>query len=153
MSAPKPRRSWVPSSRTSTSDHGMKRQPQGDCLEWMSSILGALHDTRHLRILELLMQQELCVSELVEALQLHKYEASRILGLLRHAGLLDDRREGRWIHYFVSKSVREDAFGRGLLKAIHARIIASGEMAEDFTRLEKHFAVGAEKAGTKPLAA
>ena len=101
MSALKPRRSWVPSSRTSTSDHGMKRQPQGDCLEWMSSILGALHDTRHLRILELLMQQELCVSELVETLQLHKYEASRILGLLRHAGLLDDRREGRWIYYSI----------------------------------------------------
>jgi len=153
MSAPKRRRSWVPGSRTSGSDHGLRRQPKCDCLEWMSSILGALNDTRHLRILELLMRQELCVTHLTEFLLLRQYEASRILGFLRHAGLLDKRRDGRWIHYSVSKSVREDAFGRGLLKAIHARIIASGEMAEDFTRLEKHFAVGAEKAGTKPLAA
>jgi DNA-binding transcriptional ArsR family regulator len=90
---------------------------------------------------------------LVEALLLHEYEASRILGLLRRAGLLDDRREGRWVYYSVSKSVSEDHFGRDLLKAIHRRIIDSGEMAEDFGRLEKHLAVRAGKAGTRPLAA
>jgi ArsR family transcriptional regulator len=119
----------------------------------MSSILGALHDTRHLRILELLMRQELCVTQLTESLLLRQYEASRILGFLRHAGLLDKRRDGRWIHYSISKSVREDAFGRGLLKAIYARIIDSGEMTEDFARLGKHLAQKAAKAGTAPLAA
>jgi ArsR family transcriptional regulator len=131
----------------------MRRQPKGDCLAWMSSILGALHDTRHLRILELLMQQELCVSQLGEALLLHEYEASRILGLLRHAGLLDDRREGRWIYYSISKSVSEDPFGQHLLKAFNKRVIDSGEMAEDFARLGKRLAVQAAKAGTGPLAA
>ena len=153
MSAPKRRRSWVPGSRTSGSDHGMRRQPKCDCLEWMSSILGALNDTRHLRLLELLMRQELCVTQLTESLQLHQYEASRILGSLRRAGLLETRRDGKWIHYSVSKSVQEDAFGRGLLEAIHERISASGEMSEDFKRLGKYLALGPKKLGSKPLAA
>lgn len=153
MTAPKRGRPGVSVSRTPNLDNGIRR-PQGRCcLAWMSSILGGLNDTRHLRILELLTQRERCVTQLSESLQLHEYEASRILSFLRHAGVVDNRREGRWIHYSISKSLREDAFGRGLLKAIHKRIMASGEMADDIARLKKCLAAHATKASARPMAA
>ncbi len=150
MSGTKSRRPKVFGRNTPGPDYGVRRQPQRCCLTWMSSILGAQNDTRHLRILELLMQHELCVTQLAEALQLHQYEASRILAFLRHAGIVDNRRDGKWIHYSVSKCLREDAFARSLLKAIHRQIIASGEMAEDFARLEKCLTLHATKAGARP---
>jgi ArsR family transcriptional regulator len=63
------------------------------------------HDTR-LRILNLLLDGEVCVCRIMEILELPQSTASRHLGILKNAGLLDDRREGIWVHYSLAREQR-----------------------------------------------
>lgn len=60
------------------------------------------HDTR-LRILNLLLGGEVCVCRIMEILQLPQSTASRHLGILKNAGLVEDRREGIWVHYSLAR--------------------------------------------------
>ncbi len=59
----------------------------------------ALADEVRLKALLLLLDQELCVYELVEALQQSQPKVSRNLAQLRKTGLLLDRRQGQWVYY------------------------------------------------------
>lgn len=58
-------------------------------------------DTRLRLVLLLLQQQELCVCELVYALNLGQSTISRHLAQLRSAGLLQDRRHEQWVYYRI----------------------------------------------------
>jgi len=59
----------------------------------------ALSDETRLRILALLQQGELCVCDLMAALELPQSTVSRHLAYLKNAGLVDDRRQGVWMFY------------------------------------------------------
>ncbi|GGO81749.1 hypothetical protein GCM10011348_21460 [Marinobacterium nitratireducens] len=59
----------------------------------------ALADEIRLKCLLLLLDRELCVCELVEALQQPQPKISRNLAQLRKSGLLLDRRQGQWVYY------------------------------------------------------
>jgi ArsR family transcriptional regulator len=60
----------------------------------------ALADQTRLRILSLLSaHEELCVCNFTQALDMAQPKISRHLGILREALILQDRREGQWIHY------------------------------------------------------
>ncbi len=59
----------------------------------------ALADEKRVRVLELLGEGERCVCELAEALDVSQPLLSFHLRTLREAGLISDRREGRWVHY------------------------------------------------------
>jgi ArsR family transcriptional regulator len=63
----------------------------------------ALSDETRLQIVTLLLdREELCVCDFVGALGLTQSKASRHLRYLYNAGLVEDRREGLWMHYRVS---------------------------------------------------
>ena len=62
-------------------------------------IFGALSDGNRLRILYALRHGELCVCQLIDLLGLSPSTVSKHLSILRDAGLLDSRKEGRWVHY------------------------------------------------------
>jgi ArsR family transcriptional regulator len=59
----------------------------------------ALADEKRVRVLELLGEGERCVCELAEALDVSQPLLSFHLRTLREAGLISDRREGRWVYY------------------------------------------------------
>ncbi len=59
----------------------------------------ALGDETRLRILNLLTEREVCVCDIVDILQEGQSKISRHLAVLRHAGLVDGRREGMWVFY------------------------------------------------------
>ena len=61
----------------------------------------AASDTTRLAILELLSQRERCVSEIAEFLDASLSTVSFHLRVLRDAGLVADRREGRWSYYRI----------------------------------------------------
>lgn len=65
----------------------------------------ALSDPTRLRIMLLLLEQELCVCELETVLSVEQSRLSHALRLLRDAGLIDERREGRWVFYKASEGV------------------------------------------------
>ena len=59
----------------------------------------AIGNTSRIRILKLLEDGELCVCQITEVLQLAPATASKHLSLLRGAGLIRSRRDGKWIYY------------------------------------------------------
>ena len=66
-----------------------------------------LGEPTRLRLLNLLAQTgEVCVCELVDALQLPQYNVSRHLHVLASAGWVEDRRQGKWIYYRIARELR-----------------------------------------------
>ena len=59
----------------------------------------ALSDETRLRLLELLRAGEQCVCDLTDSLETGQSRLSFHLKVLKDAGLVTDRREGRWVYY------------------------------------------------------
>ena len=73
-----------------------------------ADIFKALADETRLTIVALLLRHgELCVCDVMEALQISQSKASRHLRYLKHAGLLTDRREGIWVYYMIAANPGE----------------------------------------------
>ena len=68
-----------------------------------SRFFKALADEIRLRILKLLEVREMCVCEVMVALGLTQPTASHHLGILENAGLVKDRKEGKWVFYSIAK--------------------------------------------------
>lgn len=62
----------------------------------------ALSDETRLEILEMLRDGERCVCELQDELDAAQSRLSFHLRVLKDAGLLGDRREGRWVYYSIA---------------------------------------------------
>jgi ubiquinone/menaquinone biosynthesis C-methylase UbiE len=90
----------------------------------LQKVFKTLADPTRIRILFLLEREELAVQELMEVLGMAQSRVSRHLGILRAAGLLQDRRDGTFVLYrftlpedgdwreawkLVSRSLGEDA--------------------------------------------
>lgn len=66
----------------------------------------ALADEIRLRILSLLVTREMCVCEVMVALDLTQPTASHHLGILETVGLVKHRKEGKWVFYRLSDPSR-----------------------------------------------
>jgi ArsR family transcriptional regulator, arsenate/arsenite/antimonite-responsive transcriptional repressor len=62
----------------------------------------ALSDENRLKIVDLLRGGEVCVCDLTDALELGQSLLSFHLRTLKEAGLVQDRREGRWAYYSLN---------------------------------------------------
>ena len=76
--------------------------PKQKLFAGLAEIGHALGNEHRLRILELLAQRETSVEALAERVGLSVANASQHLRLLRAAGLLTSRRDGKHVRYFVS---------------------------------------------------
>jgi ArsR family transcriptional regulator len=100
------------------------------------TILRALADGTRLRVINLLLiEKELCVCELTEALEMVQPKVSRHLAILREAGLVLDRREGLWIHYRIHPDL--PAWGNLLLEAVHQGCQGKPPYTGDLKRLTR----------------
>ncbi len=93
----------------------------------------SLSDSIRRRILALIHgQDELCVCELVAALDLPQPKISRHLAVLRAAGILSIRREGTWVYYRLDAGLPLWAYR---ILEIASRDAAETESANDQRRL------------------
>jgi len=69
----------------------------------------ALSDKTRLRLLNLMGEDEVCVCYFVEVLEEGQPKISRHLAYLRRAGIVGARREGKWIHYRVTRPAHAHA--------------------------------------------
>lgn len=67
----------------------------------MELLFRALADRTRLRLLNLMGDDEVCVCYFVEVLRTPQPKISRHLAYLRRAGVVDARREGKWMHYRI----------------------------------------------------
>lgn len=66
------------------------------------AITKALADESRVRLLLALENGELCVCQLIELLGLAPSTVSKHMSLLKQAGLVDMRKEGRWAYYRIA---------------------------------------------------
>jgi len=83
------------------------------------NVFKALSDETRLRIVKLLEHGELCVCDIVSALDTIQPKVSFHLSTLKEAGLIKDRKQGKWIHYSLDDS---DLFRRFLILSVLERI-------------------------------
>jgi ArsR family transcriptional regulator len=67
----------------------------------MVQLFAALADPTRLRLLNLMNGREVCVCYFVETLKQGQPKISRHLAYLRRAGIVEARREGKWMHYRI----------------------------------------------------
>lgn len=100
-------------------------------------LLRGLGDQTRLRIFRALLDHELCVCELVDALWIPQYKVSRHLGILRRLGLVRARRNGRWMYYGVAEASRLDGFSRDLVQVLRNHPPGAALAGADRARLRK----------------
>ena len=78
-------------------------------------IFKALGDPGRLRALMSLASEELCVCQIIKLLELAPSTVSKHLTVLHQAGLVQTRKEGRWIYYSLpgrsASAAARDAIG------------------------------------------
>jgi len=101
----------------------------------------ALADETRLRILALLLtREELCVCDIIAALQLPQSTTSRHLAYLRKTGWVSDRRCGVWIYYSLDRSRASSHMA--LVDFLRAHLATLPEVASDGKRLDGFAAAG-----------
>jgi len=75
----------------------------------MDEIFKALGDPTRLRIVQMLARGgETCVCAIVDELEMNQPAVSFHMAKLKHAGLLNARKEGQWIHYSLKIEALKD---------------------------------------------
>jgi ArsR family transcriptional regulator, arsenate/arsenite/antimonite-responsive transcriptional repressor len=109
------------------------------------TVLEAMTDPTRLRLLRLLRGRELCVCELVDALRMPQYKISRHLRSLRAVGLVEARRDGRWMHYRLGRHGLRAQLAEDLLSVLCEHVDKAPLVKEDDSSLRLRLATG--KAG------
>ena len=70
--------------------------------EWIAELFKAFGDTTRVRILSLLLHQELCVGDIAEGLEMSQSAISHQLRILKQMHLIKFRREGKNVLYSLA---------------------------------------------------
>jgi ArsR family transcriptional regulator len=101
----------------------------------MELFFQALGDNTRLRLLNLMGDREICVCYFVEILAQGQPKISRHLAYLRRAGIVEARREGKWMHYRIV--MPPDAGAAKVLRQTLAWLAEDRAMQADRARLSK----------------
>jgi len=97
-------------------------------------LFAALADPTRLRLLNLMKGREVCVCYFVEILQQSQPKISRHLAYLRKAGVVNARREGKWMHYRIQ--IPSDKGAAAILAEVLRSLEADARMRADFAMLD-----------------
>jgi len=81
---------------------------------------------------------ELCVCDIMAALDLPQSTVSRHLSSLRNAGFVDDRRQGIWMYYKLNK--KGIKHGAILFDFLETNFVTLSQTARDLDLLNAHLA-------------
>lgn len=99
----------------------------------MENFFLAVADKTRLRILNLIGDDEVCVCFFTEALQEPQPKISRHLAYLRRAGVVETRRDGKWIYYRLAQP--KDEAAKRVLDEIQIWMTTDEQMRRDRERL------------------
>jgi len=99
----------------------------------------ALSDMMRLKIMWLLLSvdSKICVSEIIDVLGENQYNVSKHLKILKYAGLVYEKKEGKWIFYHYRPS--NDTFDTAVRQAVLT--IPKELMADEVSRCEKRLSM------------
>lgn len=114
----------------------MKSSPLG----LLARICRALAHPTRARILAMLRGGELCVCQLNAVLGLAPSTMSAHLGELKNAGLVTERKSGRWVHY----RIETESWVEGVLQALWTALATDSQIADDRETLSRVTALPVE---------
>ena len=97
------------------------------------NIFKALSEETRLKMLKIMGKGEICVCDLVSVLNVSQPKISFHLNVLKEAGLIKDRKQGKWVHYSINDS---DMFKRFLMLSVLERI-SDETMKENLSKLKE----------------
>jgi ArsR family transcriptional regulator, arsenate/arsenite/antimonite-responsive transcriptional repressor len=100
----------------------------------LMAVTKALADENRVRILGALRAGELCVCQIIELLDLAPSTTSKHLALLKHARLVEGRKDGRWMHYRLAEADAPKVV-RDALRWVDEALSKERRFAEDAKRL------------------
>ena len=104
-------------------------------------VFKALSDETRLRIINVLMVQECCVCEVMQALDISQSRSSRNLGILHDAGLIESKRDGVWTVYFIDEA-SSALFLSQLVSIVKDGLKDNPQSIEDIERLKSAERIG-----------
>jgi len=96
------------------------------------TVFKALSDETRLKVVKLLEQGELCVCDIMAAFDMSQSKVSFHLGVLKSAGLVRSRKEGKWTHYTIDDT---DYFRKLLILSV-MQGLPEETLKDDRERLE-----------------
>jgi ArsR family transcriptional regulator len=111
-----------------------------DTLESSIELFKAVADPVRFRLLNLLVNGEVCVCHLHDALELPQSTVSRHLAYLRKRGLVVGRKEGLWVHYRLAKPAGE--LHRNLIRCVGACFKEVDTLKQDRQKLDRRTCCG-----------
>lgn len=88
--------------------------PQEEELYDLAELFKVFGDSTRIRILFVLFEAEVCVCDLAEALSMTQSAVSHQLRILKQAKLVNSRREGKSVFYFLADEHVRTIIGQGL---------------------------------------
>lgn len=101
-------------------------------MQELLNVFKALSDETRLKILKIFEKGEICVCDLVSVLDMSQPKISFHLNVLKEAGLVKDRKQGKWVHYSIDG---QDMFRRFLVLSVTEKI-PDETIKEYLSRLE-----------------
>ncbi len=96
----------LPHDHGNLSEHLQTEMPKGETFDMVSDILKLMSDSKRIQIFWLLCHCEECVINISALLEMSSPAVSHHLKLLKTAGLVISRREGKEVYYTVAKTPR-----------------------------------------------
>ena len=96
-------------------------------LSHLLDLTKALANRARLRILTVLEGRELCVGQVAAIFDIARSTTSEHLSALRHAGLVVERKDGRFVYYSLGADARATAF----LGPVLGELSSDGTVAKD----------------------
>lgn len=103
-------------------------------METTLEILKAISDKNRLRVVAALWRfDELCACQITELLRVKGATVSRHMGVLQKAGLIESRKDGRWVFY----KLLQPAGSENLFQWLEHSLSGADELVADFQALKK----------------
>lgn len=92
----------------------------GKQMDRFINIFKSLSDKTRIRILHILLrvEKELCICEIMDTLQMAQYNVSKHMKELKIAGLVKERKEGRFVFYSLVQ--QKDKFYKYIIRTINS---------------------------------
>jgi len=94
-----------------------------------TKVMKALADPSRVKMIKLLQQKTMCVCELQAALKLAQPTVSKHLKILEEAGLVDYKKDGLWVNYFLADG-KSSPYAASLLGNLRHWLNEDTEIAE-----------------------
>ena len=91
-------------------------------------VMKALSDPNRVKIIKLLQLKKMCVCELQGALGIAQSTVSKHLKILEEAGLVDYKKDGLWVNYFLANG-KSSAYSASLLGNLQHWLNEDSEVA------------------------